>query len=53
MFSLSWFGNCGGGYIGEGGELENTADEDQRCDWTLDADTFARIAYTITVRVCT
>ena len=53
MFSLSWFGNCGGGYIGEGGELENTADEDQRCDWTLDADTFARIAYTITVIVCT
>ena len=47
-FSLSWFGNCGGGYIGESGELENSAGEDQRCDWTLDVDTFNNIEYFIT-----
>ena len=50
FFKLNWYGNCGG-YVGGGGELESSASEDQRCDWTLDADTFNNIEYTITVNI--
>ena len=51
-FKLDWFGNCGGGFkSASGGVIDGGEEEDKRCDWTLDADTYKNVEYEITVLI--
>ena len=49
-FKMNWYGNCGGGFVDDGGEIESSDSTEQRCDWSLYApEDNADINYEITV----